>query len=173
MTKKFGECHILINAAGTTRSIPPDRLELLSDEIFDEIVTTNLRGVFATVREFAPLLKRTGNGVIINISSTASLRAGRSNVAYAAAKAGLNLMTQTLAKALAPEIRLLAIAPGYMVHPTSGAQKAADFNTKAALACPLKRIGYADDIVNTIESCLTTIRFSTGSLFVVDGGRTL
>ncbi len=171
--EQYGECHILINAVGFTRTIKPEQLDLLTDDIFDEIVNTNLRGVFSAIREFAPLLKKSGDGAIINISSTASLRASKSNVAYAAAKAGLNVMTQTLAKALAPEIRLLAIAPGFLEHATSGAKKSAQFNDLAALNCPLKRIGNTEDIVNTIESCLTSIRFATGSLFVIDGGRTL
>ena len=171
--KDAGGCNVLINAAGTTRTIRPHDLNSLSDKIFDEILSTNLRGVFATIRSFAPMLKATGDGLIINISSTAALRAGQSNVAYAAAKAGLNLMTQTLAKSLAPEIRMLAIAPGYLETPTSGAVKADGFNDWAAETSPLKRVGAADDIANTIESCIMNIRFTTGSLFVVDGGRTL
>lgn len=172
--QEAGGCHILINAAGRTRSIKPRDLDLLTDEIFDEIMIINLRGVFAMIRAFTPMLRASGDGVIINISSTASLRSSQSNVAYASAKAGLNILTQTLAHALAPEIRVLAIAPGFMVQSTSGAKaKSDDIKSAMALAAPLKRIGRAEDIANAVECCVTTIRFATGSLFVIDGGRTL
>lgn len=173
IAEENNQCHVLINAAGLTSSIKPDQLDQLTDTIFDEIITTNLRGVFSTIREFAPMLKNAGDSVIINISSTASLRASQSNVAYSAAKAGLNIMTQTLAKSLAPEIRILSIVPGFLTHPTSGGIKSAQFNDFAASSSPLKRIGDTEDIVNTIESCILSIRFATGSIFVVDGGRTL
>ncbi|MFZ3230200.1 MAG: SDR family oxidoreductase [Pseudobdellovibrio sp.] len=171
--KEAGCCHILINAAGITQTIKPNNLSELTDDIFDRILTTNLRGVYSTIRAFAPMLKLSNNGLIVNISSTASLRASNSNVAYAAAKAGLNLMTSTLAKALAPEIRIISIAPGFLEEATSGAIRTEDFNAGAAKSSPLKRIGNADDIACTIESCATTMRFATGSLFVIDGGRTL
>lgn len=168
-----GGCDILVNTAGVTRTIRPVNLEQLTDDIFDEILAVNLRGVFSTIRSFEPLLKLSGSGLVINVSSTASLRASESNVAYAAAKAGLNLMTQTLAKALAPQIRFLAIVPGFMVEATSGAVKQPGFNEAVAKRTPLGRIGYADDIASTIEVCATSIRFATGSILTIDGGRTL
>lgn len=171
--RETGACHILVNAAGVTRSIPPKNLNELTDEIFDEIMITNLRGVFSTIRAFAPLLKKSGDGLIVNISSTASLRASDSNVAYASAKAGLNLMSRSLAKALAPEVRVLSIVPGYLEQATSGATKTEAFNDWAAQTSPLKRIGSADDIANAIEAYATTIRFATGDTVIVDGGRTL
>lgn len=170
---RFGHCDILVNAAGTTCNIKPAQLDELTDEIFDEIVRTNLRGVFATIRAFAPLLKASGDGLIVNISSTAGLRASDSNLAYASAKAGVDLMTKTLAKALAPKVRVVAVAPGYLVKPTSGAVKAPGFNEKMAAVIPLNRIGEADDIASTIEACATTLRYATGITLVVDGGRTL
>lgn len=171
--QKFNRCDILVNAAAISKSIKPIDLENLTDEIFDEIVTTNLRGSFATIRTFAPLLKMSGNGLIINISSTASLRASQSNLAYAASKAGINLITQSLAVALAPEVRVLSISPGYLLHPTSGINKSTDFNPKQATQTPLQRIGHADDIAATIEACALSLRFATGTNLVIDGGRTL
>lgn len=171
--KSIGRCDILINAAGITKNAKPENLNELTDEIFDDILKTNLRGTFSVIRTFAPLLKENGNGLIINLSSTASLRASNSNTAYACAKAGVNMMTQTLAKALAPEIRILAIAPGHMDTPTSGATKGVGVNETIAAATPLKRITHADDVASTIEACITNIRFATGTLLVIDGGRTL
>lgn len=171
--KQAGRCDILINTASVTKNVKPDNFDELTDELFDQIITTNLRGTYATIRTFVPLLKESGNGLIINLSSTASLRASNSNVAYACAKAGINMMTRTLAKVLAPEVRIIAIAPGHLVNPTSGAVKSATANDTMAATSPLKRIGYADDIASTIEAYATSIRFATGTVVVVDGGRTI
>lgn len=171
--KKAGRCDVLINAAGITKNISPKDLEMLSDEIFDEILICNLRGSFSTIRTFLPLLKKSGNGVVINLSSTASLRGSTSNVAYASAKAGINLLTKTLAKALAPEVRVLAVAPGHLQYPTSGAIKSDKSNENLAATSPLQRVGEADDVASTIEACITHMRFSTGAIIVVDGGRTI
>jgi len=171
--QQIGRCDILINSASITRNVSPPNLDALTDEMFDSIVTTNLRGVFATIRAFAPMLKETQDGLIINISSTSAEGASNSNVAYGCSKAGINQMTKTLAKALAPDIRVVAVSPGFMVEPTSGAVKAAGVNERLADTSPLKRIGYADDIASAIEACCTHIRFATGSIFLVDGGRTL
>jgi 3-oxoacyl-[acyl-carrier protein] reductase len=171
--EQAGRCDILINSASVTKNVLPTNLDALTDEIFDSIVTTNLRGVFATIRAFAAMLKETKDGLIVNISSTSAEGASNSNVAYGCSKAGINQMTKTLAIALAPEVRIIAVTPGFMVEPTSGAVKGPGVNEKMAESCPLKRIGYADDIASTIEACCTHIRFATGSVFLVDGGRTV
>lgn len=171
--EQAGHCDILINSASITKNVLPSNLDALTDDMFDNIVTTNLRGVFATIRAFAPMLKETKDGLIVNISSTSAEGASNSNVAYGCSKAGINQMTKTLAKALAPEIRIVAVTPGFMVEPTSGAVKGPGVNEKMAESSPLKRIGYADDIASTIEACCTHIRFATGSIFLIDGGRTV
>ena len=173
VASEITQCDILVNAAGITKNVLPQNLDALTDELFDSIVTTNLRAVFATIREFAPLLKISTDGLIVNISSTAAEGASNSNVAYGCSKAGINQLTKTLAKALAPEIRIVAVTPGFMVEPTSGAVKGPGVNEKMAESSPLKRIGYADDIASTIEAVATHIRFATGSIFLVDGGRTI
>lgn len=173
VNERAGRCDILVNSASITKNVLPPNLDALTDEMFDSIVTTNLRGVFATIRAFAPMLKETKDGLIVNISSTSAEGASNSNVAYGCSKAGINQMTKTLAKALAPEIRIVAVTPGFMVEPTSGAVKGPGVNEKMAESSPLKRIGYADDIASTIEACCTHIRFATGSIFLIDGGRTV
>jgi NAD(P)-dependent dehydrogenase (short-subunit alcohol dehydrogenase family) len=171
--ERAGRCDILVNSAGTLKAVLPSNLHGLTDEIFDEIMTTNLRGVYATIREFSDMLSATGDGLIVNVSSQASQRASNSNVAYAASKAGVDLLTKTLAKSMAPKVRVLAVSPGYMVKATSGVVKAPDANAMLAASSPLKRIGWADDIASTIEACATHIRFATGTIFLIDGGRTL
>jgi NAD(P)-dependent dehydrogenase (short-subunit alcohol dehydrogenase family) len=93
-------------------------------------------------------------------------------LAYAASKAGVDVLTKGLAKALAPQVRVIAVSPG-VVDSSFVPGRGADFNDKAAATIPLKRIGHVDDTAATIEACATTLRFATGSRFVVDGGRSL
>ena len=169
---RAGRCDILINSAGHTRAVPPGDLEGLSDELFDSIMSANLRGVFSTIRAFAPLLKATGDGLIVNVSSIAGFTGTGSNLAYVAAKAGLDVLTKSLAKALAPHVRVLAVSPG-VVDTSFVPGRGADFNAKAAATIPLGRIGTAEDIAAAIEACATSLRFATGTRFVIDGGRSL
>jgi 3-oxoacyl-[acyl-carrier protein] reductase len=132
----------------------------------------NWRGQFATIRTFAPLLKASGDGLIVSISSIAGTNGIGSSVAYCAAKAGIDVMTKSLARVLAPEVRVLAVAPG-VVDTGFVPGRAADFNAKTAATTPLKRIATVDDIASAIVACATQLGFATGTTFVVDGGRSL
>jgi 3-oxoacyl-[acyl-carrier protein] reductase len=170
--QRAGRCDILVNSAGFTKPVAANDLEGLTDDLFDAVVQTNLRGVFATIRAFTPLLKANGDGLIVNVSSIAGITGSGSNLAYAAAKAGVDLLTKALGKALAPQIRVIAVSPG-VVDSTFVPGRGAEFNEKAAATIPLKRIGHVDDTAAAIEACATTMRFATGSRFVVDGGRSL
>jgi 3-oxoacyl-[acyl-carrier protein] reductase len=170
--QRAGRCDILVNSAGFTKPVAANDLEGLTDALFDEVVQTNLRGVFATIRAFTPLLKANGDGLIVNVSSIAGITGSGSNLAYAAAKAGVDLLTKALGKALAPQIRVIAVSPG-VVDSSFVPGRGAEFNEKAAATIPLKRIGHVDDTAAAIEACATTMRFATGSRFVVDGGRSL
>lgn len=170
--QRAGRCDILVNSAGFTKPVAANDLEGLTDDLFDAVVQTNLRGVFATIRAFTPLLKANGDGLIVNVSSIAGITGSGSNLAYAAAKAGVDLLTKALGKALAPQIRVIAVSPG-VVDSSFVPGRGAEFNEKAAATIPLKRIGHVDDTAAAIEACTTTMRFATGSRFVVDGGRSL
>ena len=108
----------------------------------------------------------------VTVSSIAGITGSGSNLAYAAAKAGLDILTKSLAKALAPQVRVLAVSPG-VVDSTFVPGRGADFNDKSAATIPLKRIGHVEDMACAIEACATTPRFATGSRFVIDGGRSL
>lgn len=167
-----GRCDILVNAAGILDPIPPSNLDQLTDEIFDEILQVNLRGVYATIREFAPMLRASGDGLIVNISSQSGQRASNSCVAYAASKAGLDLLTRTLAKSLAPQIRVVGIAPGYLEQATSGVTRLIS-NAELEAGSPLKTLATGDDIARTIEAFATLITHATGTTLLVDGGRLL
>src|SRR5690242_969475 len=96
--REYGRCDVLVNSAGFTRMIPHGDLEALTDDLIDAIFVANVRGPFATIRAFAPLMKRSDAGVIINISSAAAFSGGGSNIAYGASKAAIDTMTKSLAR---------------------------------------------------------------------------
>jgi 3-oxoacyl-[acyl-carrier protein] reductase len=177
-----GRCDILVNSAAIALH-PPNILDLPNDQ-FDEIVAINLKGPWLMVKEFHSLLKKTGDGLVVNISSVASVRTRPTSTFYSMTKAGLNAMTESLAKAFAPEIRVVAIAPGLLEKPVSGYPfvsdnefskfKISDSVYKSHLEVnPTKRLCTADDVASAIESLATKIKFYNGHLFMLDGGITL
>jgi 3-oxoacyl-[acyl-carrier protein] reductase len=163
---------ILVNAAGFTRPVPPADLDGLDDELIDAIFAVTWRGSFAAVRAFAPQLAARGDGLVVNISSIAAQTGLGSNLAYAAAKAGVDATTRALAKVLAPAIRVVAVSPG-IVDTAFVPGRDAGFNERVAGSIPLRRVGTAEDVAAAITACATTLRYATGSVFVVDGGRHL
>jgi 3-oxoacyl-[acyl-carrier protein] reductase len=177
---RYGRCDILVNSGGTTQPIPHANLEQLTDELFDQILVTNVRGPFATIRALAPLMKSsaqtpTGSretSVIVNVSSIAAFTAQGSNIAYCASKAALDTMTMSLARVLGPEIRVLGVSPG-AVATGFVAGRGREQLQKMADATPLKAITEADDVARAIIAAITHFTSSTGTTFVVDGGRHL
>jgi 3-oxoacyl-[acyl-carrier protein] reductase len=169
---QFGRVDILVNSAGFTRPVPATDLDALTDELIDDIFAANWRGLFATIRAFVPMLKQSDDGLIVNVSSIAGFTGVGSNLAYAASKAGVDVLTRSLARTLAPAIRVLSVSPG-VVDSSFVPGRGADFNEKTSATMPLKRIGVPEDVAAAIEACATTLRFSTGNTIVVDGGRSL
>lgn len=169
---EYGRADILVNSAGITRAVPHADLDALTDELIDEVFIANWRGPFSTIRAFAALLRASGNGLVVNISSIAGSTGNGSNVAYCAAKAGLDMMATSLGRALSPQIRVVNVSPGVVDSDFVPGRDAA-FNDKQASTTPLKRIGQPDDIAAAVEACATTLLFSTGSTIQVDGGRHL
>lgn len=169
---RFGRLDILVNAAGFTKPVPHADLDALTDELIDRMFKVNWRGQFAAIRTFAPMLKASGDGLVVSISSIAAFTGIGSSIAYCAAKAGIDVMTKSLARSLAPEIRVLAISPG-VVDTEFVPGRGADFNDRVKASTPLKRIGDADDIAAAITACATMLCFSTGHNILVDGGRAL
>jgi 3-oxoacyl-[acyl-carrier protein] reductase len=166
----FGRCDILINAAGINKVAPVSHIDKFSDELFDSIMNTNLKGTFVCVREFLPLLKK-DNGLVINLSSLSAYSGNNINLAYAASKAGVNSLTRTLARGLAPAVRVVGIAPGYLEKATSGINKNPDFNEKIANEIPLNRVATGDDIADVIMSLVNGMSYITGETIKIDGGR--
>ncbi|WP_341987411.1 SDR family oxidoreductase [Azorhizobium sp. AG788] len=172
ITATYGCLDILVNSAGFTKPVPHADLDALDDDLIDRMFQVNWRGQFATVRAFAPLLKASGDGLIVSLSSIAGANGVGSSIAYCAVKAGIDVMTKSLARALAPEVRVLAVSPG-VVDTGFVPGRGPDFNVKVSATIPLKRIATADDVAAAILACATHLGFSTGSVLVVDGGRAL
>lgn len=169
---RYGRLDILINAAGYTKPVPHADLDALTDELIDRMLQVNWRGQFATIRTFAPMLKASGDGLVVSISSIAAFTGVGSSIAYCAAKAGIDVMTKSLARVMAPEVRVLAISPG-VVDTEFVPGRGTDFNDKVKASTPLKRIADADDIAAAITACATMLGYSTGHIIQVDGGRAL
>jgi len=168
----FGRADILVNTAGFTKPIAHNNLDALTDELIDEMFVVNWRGQFAAVRAFAPMLKANGDGLIVSVSSIAGMSGAGSSIVYGATKAGIDVMTKSLGRALAPEIRVLGVSPG-VVATEFVPGRGAEFNAKTAATTPLKRVAQPEDVANAILACATHLTFSTGSTIVVDGGRAL
>jgi 3-oxoacyl-[acyl-carrier protein] reductase len=173
----YGRCDVLVNSAGFTRPIPHADLEALDDALLDRILISNVRGPFATIRALAPLLKRSGvaageASVVVNISSIAAFTGNGSNVGYCASKAAVDAMTKALARALGPEIRVVAVSPG-AVDTGFVAGRGREQLEKMAQSTPLKKVTEPDDVALTVLAAVTHLRHTTGSIITVDAGRHL
>jgi 3-oxoacyl-[acyl-carrier protein] reductase len=170
--ERLGRADILVNAAGFTKPVPANDLDALDDVFIDQMFQVNWRGQFAAIRAFRRLLAAHGDGLIVNVSSISALNGVGSNLAYAATKAGMDVLTKSLARALAPEIRVMGVSPGVVdtdFVPGRGPEQLA----KIGLTIPLRRVASPDDVARAIAACATHLTYSTGSLVVVDGGRSL
>ena len=172
IASRYHRADILVNCAGTTRFVPHVDLDALDDQLIDDIFRTNWRGPFATIRALKPLLVKNGDGVVVNISSIAAITGVGSNVAYCASKAALNAMTISLARALAPEIRVLSVSPG-VVETEFIKDLDASWRREQAMRTPLGRLATPDEVADAVLAAATTLRYSTGCIIPVDGGRPL
>jgi 3-oxoacyl-[acyl-carrier protein] reductase len=166
--QEFGRLDFLINNAGWSQRVPHARLEELTDEIWDRVFETNLRGAFYCVRAAAPLLKKQSGAAIVNIASVAALMGQGSSMAYAASKGGMVTLTKSLARALAPEIRVNAVLPGFVRTRFAGWPESAF--AEAEKITPLRRLATGDDVAEAALFFAAHAMSTTGETLVVDGG---
>jgi 3-oxoacyl-[acyl-carrier protein] reductase len=167
----FGRLDYLVNNAGTSQTdtpIPPQDLDRLGEDFWREILSINLVGPFRCTRAAAPHLK-TARGAVVNTASTAGYGYPGSSMAYAASKAGLMNLTTNLARALAPEVRVNAVAPGMIRTPWTMRFGQAWEDRSVEMTC-LKRVGTAEDIAEVILFLLAGAAYVTGQTLRVDGG---
>ena len=168
----YGRLDILVNNAGISKGMPHEDLDGLDDALIDRIFRVNFRGAFASIRALKPLLQAGDGGVVINITSIAGRTGVGSNVAYCASKAAMDSMTRSLARALAPQIRVLSVSPGWVDGEYARRMSSALIAEQAAKT-PLGRIASAEDVAEAVYACVAQLRFSTGDIIAVDGGRPL
>jgi 3-oxoacyl-[acyl-carrier protein] reductase len=168
--REFGRCDVLVNSAGFTRMVAHHDLEALDDDLIDAIFAANVRGPFATVRAFAPLMKKSGDAVIVNISSIAAITGTGSNIAYGGSKAALDTMSLSLARVLGPEIRVITVSPA-AVDTAFVPGRTTAMVEKVAASTPLKRVVQADEVAQAIMAGVTHLTSSTGIIIPVDGGK--
>ena len=163
----FPSIDLLINNASTFYPTPIDEI---SEDHWDKLIGSNLKGPLFLIQGLKEKLKRS-NGSIINITDT-NLTKGVANYSiYSAAKAGLEAVTKGLARELAPEIKVNAIAPGAMLEPPDVTWTEEQKN-KVIESIPLKRMGSEKDIANAVKF-LAHSEYITGQIIKVDGGRSL
>jgi 3-oxoacyl-[acyl-carrier protein] reductase len=168
--RDFGRCDVLVNSAGFTRMVPHHDLEALDDDLIDAIFASNVRGPFATVRAFAPLMKKSGDAVIVNISSIAAVSGSGSNIAYGASKAALDTMALSWARVLGPEIRVFTVSPA-AVDTAFVPGRTTAMVERVASTTPLKRVVQADEVAQAVMAVVTHLTSSTGIVIPVDGGK--
>lgn len=167
----FGRLDILVNCAGVTRFVPHPDLDSLDDALIDRIFAVNVRGVIASTRAMRHLLDRSG-GLVVNISSIAGVTAMGSNIAYCASKAAVDNLTKSLARALAPKIRVVSVSPG-LVDTEFVKGLDASWRDMQPSRTPLGRLGTPDDVADAVLAAATHLLFATGIVMPVDGGRPL
>jgi NAD(P)-dependent dehydrogenase (short-subunit alcohol dehydrogenase family) len=163
--KEFGRLDILVNNVGIFFAA---KFEELTEEQWDRILDANLKSQFLCSQMAAPILRRSGHGRIINFASLGGLLAWPNYTHYCVSKAGVIMLTRCLARALAPEITVNAIAPGTISFDGDAPEIAQDF----ILRTPLQRTGTPKDIEDAVIF-LAQSPFVTGQVIVVDGGRSL
>ncbi len=158
-----------MNNAGWTSRVPHEKLEELSDEIWDRTLNTNLRGPFYCIRAAAPLLERQEGAAVVNVASMAAVGGRGSSIAYVASKAGLVGITRSLARALAPRIRVNAVAPGLIRTGFAGWTE--EHCAAAEAVTPTRRLATAPDIAAAILFVAGS-HAMTGETIYLDGGLT-
>ena len=170
----LGRLDFLVNNAGTPATpvpIPFADLDALTEEFWSQILTTNLIGPFRCAHAAVPALK-VARGAICNTASIAGVIGSGSSIPYAASKAGLINLTRSLARSLAPEIRVNAVAPGFVDSPWNK-DWPADRKAASIERTPLQRACKPEDIAETIFFLCAGGAMITGQTIIVDGGLTL
>lgn len=166
---RFGKVDVLINNAG--KSPLYERPVDIDERLYDSVLDLNLKGPFRLTAVIGQRMVDAGGGAIINISSLASIRPRKNVITYAAAKAGLNAMTEAFADAYGPAVRVNAILPGPFLTDISKAWDMEAFNRRAETAIAMKRGGRPDEVVAAaLYLASDHAGYTTGALLRIDGG---
>lgn len=167
---RWGRLDILVNNAGWSKVTPHWKLDDLTDEIWDRTLNTNLRGAFYCSRAAVPLMRKNGGGSIVNNASASAYNAAGSSIVYSASKAAMVNMTKSLARALAPDIRVNAIAPG-LVHTRFAGWPDEAFE-QGRQHSPLERIASVEEVASTVLFLAADATAITAETILIDCGST-
>jgi 3-oxoacyl-[acyl-carrier protein] reductase len=170
--QEFGRLDALVNNAGTTSNVKPGDFEGMTAEEWDRVFAVNVRGMFQVTRAAAPLLKA-ARGSVVNTASIVGLRPGPQPLPYAASKAAVVSLTKLLALNLAPEVRVNAVAPGWMEGDWMKRMldtRYDDLMARRAKNTPLRRCATAEGVAEVIVNLIVSNRFVNGEVIVIDGG---
>jgi len=171
--RKLGRLDLLVNNAGTPgvrEVVPPARIDLITDELWETLLQVNLVGVFRCSKAAAPWLKES-QGAIVSTASIAGLHSAGSSMAYGATKAGVISLTKNLSRGLAP-VRVNAIAPGVIETPMTAVTRNAPEKLEKFMArTPMGRVGQAEELVGPVVFLASAMAsYVTGVTLPVDGG---
>jgi 3-oxoacyl-[acyl-carrier protein] reductase len=166
---ELGGVDVLVNNAGTTRFVPLPAIDELVDDDWDRIFQLNVKGAFYAARACVPAMRRRGAGLVVNVASVAGYTGAGSSIPYAVSKGAMITLTKSLAKALAPEIRVNAVAPGIVT--TRWVAGREEHVQRYAKDTPLGRAATPEDVARVVVSFATHGTFLTGEVILVDGGR--
>jgi 3-oxoacyl-[acyl-carrier protein] reductase len=168
----YGRLDALVNNAGMTSQTPPDDLDGVDLAEWDRVFAVNVRGLFQVTRACAARL-REARGSVVNVASIVGLRPGAQPLAYAASKAAVVSLTRTLSRVLAPEVRVNAVAPGWIAGEWMQRTLGDNYERlmeRRATWTPMQRNVTAEDVAETIFSLIASNPFVTGETVVIDGG---
>lgn len=165
---RYGTIDVLVNLIGKNVSCAVDAI---TEEIWNDVIDSNLRSVFFICRTFANSMLESGGGSIINFSSTAGIRALPQSPHYIAAKAGVIALTEYFAKVYAPKVRVNCIAPGFILTENHWPENYTDYH-KVLGRLPLEQMTSVDEIAEATLFCASS-QTVTGHTLVIDGGLTL
>jgi len=172
LKETVGGVDILVNSAGYTQRIPHADVDALSPAMFNAILAANAGGPYAITRALLPLLQASGRGLVVNVSSISAITGLGSNIAYCAAKAALDTMTLSLARAFGPSVRFVCVSPAAVDTGFVAGRSRSELEKKAAQT-PLGRIVTAEDVALAVVGCATHLKTATGTRIIVDGGHSL
>ena len=168
--KEFGRIDILINDAAYNTWVAFPDLEALTLEIWQRILQTNTTGPFLLMRAIGPIMKKQGQGRIVNIGSIAGFQPAGSSIAYSVSKAALTHLTRCMAVALAPEVLVNCVAPGFLEGTRMSSNLSPPYVEKAKKAALIGKAAEKEDVVEQILTFLRT-ESTTGQTVIIDGGR--
>jgi len=172
--ERWGRLDVLVNSAGKTKSAPAGDLDALNAADFLDIYAVNLVGAYQMIRAVAPHMRKQGAGAVVNVSALGSLNGEGSSVAYAASKGALNSLTISLARQLAPIIRVNAVCPGFVatrwMRNLLGGERFEQRVAEMAKITPVGKTAFAEDIAEMICWFIDGPGLITGEVLPIDYG---